>query len=54
MATKGGGEFFGETGSFDEGFEFDAIVPYDIVLPNSLDLNIRQRIDRDVYISLDL
>ena len=46
MATKGGGEFFGEVGSFDEGYEFDAVVLDDSILPHPLDLNVRQRIER--------
>lgn len=54
MATKGGGEFFGEVGSFDEGYEFDAVVLDDSILPHPLDLNVRQRIERAVYLSLDL
>ena len=54
MATKGGGEFFGETGSFDKGYEFDAVVLDDSILPHPLDLNVRQRIERAVYLSLDI
>ena len=27
IGTMGGGEFFGKTGSFLEGYEFDAIIP---------------------------
>ena len=26
MATRGGGEFFGKAGSFEPGYEFDAVV----------------------------
>ena len=54
MATKGGGEFFGKVGSFEEGYEFDAVVLDDssIVFPN--ELTIRGRIERAIYLSLDL
>ena len=54
MATKGGGEFFGKVGSFEEGYEFDAVVLDDssIVSPN--ELTIRGRIERAIYLSLDL
>lgn len=54
MATKGGGEFFGKVGSFEDGYEFDAIVLDDSVLKAPNDLNIRQRIERAIYLSLDL
>ena len=54
MATKGGGEFFGKVGSFETGYEFDALVLDDSVLKAPNDLNIRQRIERAIYLSLDL
>ena len=53
MATKGGGEFFGKVGSFEPGFEFDAVVLDDSGLRAPYELNIRQRIERAVYLSLD-
>ncbi len=54
MATKGGGEFFGNVGSFEEGYEFDALVLDDSILTHPLALNLRQRLERSVYLSLDL
>lgn len=54
MATKGGGEFFGKVGSFETGYEFDALVLDDSALKSPNDLNIRQRIERAIYLSLDL
>ena len=54
MATKSGGEFFGKVGSFEPGFEFDAVVLDDSALKSPNDLNIRQRIERAIYLSLDL
>ena len=32
MATLGGGAFFGKSGSFEEGYEFDAVVRDDASL----------------------
>lgn len=54
MATKGGGEFFGSVGSFEEGYEFDAIVLDDSCLPHPQELTILQRLERAVYLSLDM
>ena len=54
MATKGGGEFFGKVGSFEEGYEFDALVLDDSSLAHPLELNLRQRLERSIYLSLDL
>ena len=46
LATKGGGAFFGKVGSFEEGYEFDALVLDDSILSHPLELDIRQRIER--------
>lgn len=54
LATKGGGAFFGKVGSFEEGYDFDAIVLEDAVLPYPQELNVLQRLERAVYLSLDL
>lgn len=53
MATKGGGAFFGKVGSFEEGYEMDAVVLDDSRLKTPLDLNIRQRLERMIYFSDD-
>ena len=53
LATKGGGEFFGSVGSFEEGFEFDAVVLDDSVLPHPQKLNLAERMERAVYLGLD-
>ena len=53
LATVGGGEFFGRVGSFDPGFEFDAVILNDGELCLSNDLTIEQRIQRDVYLQAD-
>ena len=53
LATKGGGKFFGNVGSFEEGYEFDAIVMDDSVLPHPQSLNLSERMERAVYLGLD-
>ena len=53
MATKGGGEFFGQVGSFEEGYEFDAVVLDDSMLAHPQPLTVAQRLERAVYLSLD-
>ena len=43
LATKGGGAFFGKVGSFEEGYEFDAVILDDSVLPHPQKLNLAER-----------
>lgn len=49
LATRGGGGFFGNVGSFEEGFEFDAIVIDDSQIKTQLDLTLAERLERIVY-----
>ncbi len=53
LATKGGGEFFGKVGSFEEGYEFDAVVLDDSTLKTPRDLTPFERLERIVYLSAD-
>ena len=53
LATKGGGAFFGNVGSFEEGYEFDAVVMNDTVLHHPQALNLAERMERAVYLGLD-
>ena len=53
LATKGGGGFFGKVGSFEEGYEFDAVVMDDEALPHPQRLNLAERMERAVYLGLD-
>jgi len=53
LATKGGGVFFGQVGSFEADYEFDAVVLDDSCLPHPQELTIAQRMERAVYLSLD-
>lgn len=53
LATKGGGSFFGKVGSFEEGYEFDAVVMDDSILVHPQPLNLAERMERAVYLGLD-
>lgn len=53
MATKGGGEFFGRAGSFEPGYEFDAVVLDDIRLKHPQPLDVKKRLERIIYFSDD-
>ena len=53
LATKGGGEFFGKAGSFEQGYEFDAVVIDDSTLKHPQELNARERLERLVYLAED-
>ena len=53
LATKGGGAFFGKVGSLEAGYEFDAVVLDDRVLPHPQRLTLSERMERAVYLGLD-
>ena len=53
LATKGGGAFFGNVGSFEEGYEFDAVILDDSIIPHPQPLNLPERMERAVYLGLD-
>ena len=53
MATLGGGEFFGKVGSFEEGYDFDAVVLDDTALVHPQELSVMERLERAVYLGLD-
>ncbi len=53
LATKGGGAFFGNVGSFEEGYEFDAVVLDDSTIPHPQTLNLSERMERAVYLGFD-
>ena len=53
MATKGGGEFFGRVGSFEEGYEMDAVVLDDRRLEHPQPLDVKKRLERMIYFSDD-
>ncbi|MBU3101212.1 MULTISPECIES: guanine deaminase [Clostridium] len=49
LATKGGGEFFGKVGSFEEGYAFDALVIDDSSMPTFKAFSIEERLQRFIY-----
>ena len=53
LATKGGGKFFGQVGSFEEGYELDAVVMDDALLVHPQPLTLAERMERAVYLGLD-
>ena len=53
MATKGGGAFFGKAGSFEEGYEFDAVVLDDSCEPCPRELPVLERLERAFYLEAD-
>lgn len=53
MATKGGGSFFGIVGSFEKGYEFDAVVLNDENLKSTCEFTIKNRLERMIYFSDD-
>lgn len=53
MATKGGGSFFGNVGSFEPGYELDAVVLSDSGINSLSALTLAQRLERVVHLSDD-
>lgn len=53
LATKGGGEFFGKVGSFEEGYEFDAVIIDDSSIRTPVEPDIRERLERLIYLADD-
>lgn len=49
LATKGGGKYFGKVGSFEEGYEFDALIIDDSSLPRFRSLTIPERLQKFIY-----
>ncbi len=53
MATKGGGEFFGKVGSFEESYELDAVVLDDSSIRHPQKLSVKERLERMIYLAED-
>lgn len=53
LGTKGGGSFFGKVGSFEKGYEFDALVIDDSNLSDIRELTMEERLQRFIYIGDD-
>ena len=54
LATKGGGAFFGKVGSFEEGYECDAVILDDSLLPHPQKLSLQERLERAIYLGGDV
>jgi len=50
MGTKGGGAFFGNVGSFEKGYQMDAVVLSDDNIECSKDLTPKERLERIIYL----
>lgn len=53
LGTKGGGAFFGKVGSFEEGYELDALVIDDSSLMCGDEISLEERIQKFIYIGDD-
>ncbi len=53
LATMGGGAFFGKVGSFEPGYEMDAVVLDDASLDHPQELDVRARLERAAYLADD-
>ena len=53
LATKGGGAFFGKVGSFEDGYEFDALVLDDSEYPCARKPDVSDRLERAFYLEMD-
>ena len=53
LATRGGGSFFGKVGSFEKGYEFDAIVIDDRAYDTMLEMSARERAEKLIYLADD-
>ena len=53
LATAGGGALFGKVGSFEAGYEFDAVVLDDSALDHPQELSVRARLERCFYLADD-
>ena len=51
LGTKGGGAFFGKVGSFETGYEFDAVVIDDAPPKHFRGITLRERLEKLAYIS---
>lgn len=53
LATKLGGSYFGKVGSFEDGYEFDALVLDDSAMYSMRTLSVRERVERVCYNDVD-
>lgn len=53
LGTKGGGKFFGNVGSFESGFEFDALIIDDSKIKGENDRNLQERLEKFIFVGDD-
>ena len=53
MGTVGGGSFFGKVGSFEPGYELDAVVLDDSRLSTPREISLTERLEKVIYLSED-
>ena len=53
LGTKGGGSFFGNAGSFEAGYQCDALVLDESRIPHPQKLTLAERLERYIYLSGD-
>lgn len=51
LATRGGGSFFGKVGSFEEGYELDALVLDDKGIRSARAFETKERLERYIYLA---
>lgn len=51
LATRGGGSFFGKVGSFEEGYELDALVLDDKGIRSARAFGTKERLERYIYLA---
>lgn len=51
LGTLGGGSFFGKVGTFEKGYEADAVILDDSAIKTGYEMTLSQRIERAVYLS---
>lgn len=49
LATKSGGRYFGKVGTFEPGYEFDALIINDQILSAKRGLSLKQRLERLIF-----
>lgn len=54
LATKGGGSFFGQVGSFEENYEMDALIIDDSKLTTMDNYSIEDRLERAIYLDSEI
>lgn len=54
LGTKGGGSLFGKVGSFEPGYEADAVVLDDSAILSPAPLTVKERMERAVYLDREL